>query len=213
MKTKRKRELLSCCNSNKKNKEKGPLMGIIYGLIPHIGCIAFIIGSIFGATILVQFFRPLLMNQYIFYYLILISIAFATLSALLYLKNNKLLSWQGIGSKKRYLGILYGSTIGINIILFFLVFPLIANVGKVSAEGLTSYNEFSISVNIPCPGHAYLITNELKTLNGVIESQYSFPNKFKVYYNSSRISVEEILDMEVFKQYPAKITTDENGSK
>jgi copper chaperone CopZ len=153
------------------------------------------------------------MNRYIFYYLILISVTFATLSALIYLKNNKLLSWQGIGSKKRYLGILYGLTIGTNIIIFFLVFPVIANVGKVSAERLTRYNEFSISVNIPCPGHAYLITNELKTLNGVIESQYSFPNNFKVYYNLSIISIEEILDLEVFKQYPAKITTDERRSK
>lgn len=197
-----------CCKQKKEYNGDNPLMGIIYGLIPHIGCIMFIIGAVLGATILMQFFRPFLMNRYIFHYLILLSAGFATLSSFLYLRKNKLLSWQGIKKKKSYLFIMYGSTIGINIILFFFVFPLLANISSTSAtspEDLQSLEIIKLKVDIPCSGHAPLISNELKTIEGVINSKYSFPNNFEVQYNTRQTSTREILNLKVFDEYPATL--------
>ena len=65
------------------------------------------------------------------------------------------------------------------------------------------HSQSSISVDIPCPGHAPLISNEVKTIPGVKGSEYSFPNNFEVYYDSSQTSEGEILALEVFDEYPA----------
>lgn len=195
----------TCCKPRKEYKGNNPFAGLAYGILPHVGCIAFVVASILGVTILMQFFRPFLMNRYIFHYLILISIGFATLSSFLYLRKNQCLCWAGIKGKKSYLSIMYGSTIGVNLVLFFLVFPFMANIGGASAAELESYDRFSISVNIPCPGHAPLISNELKTIHGVKGITYSFPNNFEVYYDPSIVSIEEIVSIEVFQQYPATI--------
>ena len=193
---KTKKGLPDCCKPRKKYEGKNPLTGMAYGIIPHIGCIMFIIGVVLGTTILTQFFRPFLMNKYIFHYLILISIGFATFSSFLYLKKNKALSWQGIKNKKGYLSIMYGSTLGINLILFFLVFPFLANIiGGVSAVEISTSSLLGISVDIPCPGHAPLISNEVKTIEGVKGSEYSFPNKFDIYYDSYKTNEKEILSL------------------
>jgi len=168
------KELPDCCKPKKEYKGKSLFKGIMYGLLPHTGCILFIIASILGATVLMQFFRPLLMNRYIFHYLILLSIGFATLSSLIYLKRNKLLSWRGIKKKKGYLTIMYGSTIGINLVLFFLVFPFLASssiTGSVIESEIPGASILRISVDIPCPGHAPLISNEVKTIQGVLGSE------------------------------------------
>ena len=206
MQNKKQEDLPDCCKPKKKYKEDSPLMGVLYGILPHTGCILFIIASILGVTVLMQFFRPLLMNRYIFHYLIAISIGFATLSSFIYLRRNKFLSWKGIKKKKGYLGVMYGSTVGINLILFLLVFPYLASItgGVVVAEVVDS-SIFDISVDIPCPGHAPLITNELKTIQGVKGSKYRFPNKFQVYYDDSQTSEQEILSLEVFDEYPAEV--------
>ncbi|MBU1136689.1 MAG: hypothetical protein KJ559_04230 [Nanoarchaeota archaeon] len=205
--------LSDCCKQKKEYKGNNPLMGIAYGLIPHTGCIMFIIATILSSTILIQFFRPLLMNRYIFHYLILISVGFATISSFLYLRKNKSLSLEGIKRKKRYLSIMYGSTVGINLILFIFVFPYIANItGNVSAAEITGASVLSIAVDIPCPGHAPLISNEVKTINGVKGSEYSFPNKFEVYYDASQTSKNEILSLEVFDEYPANVLDEKKNS-
>jgi hypothetical protein len=94
-------------------KEKG-YKGIFYGIVPHIGCILFILAAILGSTALLQLFKPILMNKNIFYYLIGISLLFATLSSLFYLKKNNKLSISGIKSKRKYLITMYGLTIGTN---------------------------------------------------------------------------------------------------
>ena len=110
------------------NKPKTSIKeGIIYGLVPHIGCIGFIIASILGVTVAVNLFKPLLMNPWFFHILILLSIGFATASSAFYLSKNKLLSWSGIKKKKKYLATMYGSTVGINLFLFFVIFPMLAN--------------------------------------------------------------------------------------
>jgi hypothetical protein len=198
------KELPDCCKPKKEYKGKNSLVGLAYGIIPHIGCIIFIVASILGVTVLMNFFKPLLLNRNIFYYLIAISIGFATLSSFIYLKKNKLLSIGGIKNKKKYLMIMYGSTVGINLILFFLIFPFMANItgGVVNASG---FSLMQIQVDIPCPGHAPLISNELKTIDGVEGSEYSFPNNFVVYYNPSLTFEEEILSLEIFDEYPATI--------
>jgi len=200
------KDLPDCCDPKKRYKGNNPLMGLAYGIIPHIGCILFIVAAILGATVLMQFFRPLLMNRYIFHYLILISIGFATISSLLYLRRNKALSINGIKKKKSYLSIMYGSTVGINLILFIFIFPFIANItGNVSAAEIEDLSVLEISVDIPCPGHASLISSEVETIDGVQGSKYSFPNDFEIYYNSSLTSKQEILSLEVFDEYPAEV--------
>ncbi|HQM95295.1 MAG TPA: hypothetical protein PLJ66_06380, partial [Methanofastidiosum sp.] len=60
---------------------------MVYGLVPHIGCIGFIVGSVLGVSVLMQFFRPLLMSRYFFYGLVALSLGFATVSVVLYLRN------------------------------------------------------------------------------------------------------------------------------
>jgi len=189
-------------------KNKKAFKGILYGLIPHMGCILFVIASVLGVTVLVQFFKPILMNRNIFYYLILISLGFVTLSSFLYLRKNKFLSLEGIKKKKNYLFTMYGLTVGINLLLFFFIFPFLANLGNsgiVSAldSGGTPFLE--ISSKIPCPGHAPLISDELKAVEGVKTVDYSFPNKFKIYYDSSLVSKEKILQLEIFEEFPAEV--------
>jgi copper chaperone CopZ len=199
-------------NKSSEAKNKTILQGVAYGLIPHIGCIAFIIGSILGVTVLMQFFKPLLMNQYFFYILIAISLAFATISSALYLKNNGLLSSVGMKKKWKYLSTMYGSTIGINLLVFMLIFPLLANVSAsspgtgtlVAASNGTSAS-LKLQVDIPCSGHAPLISQELKSVNGVAGIQFNLPNTFYVTYDSTKTSKQQILSLEVFKTYKATV--------
>ena len=83
------------------NKEYGFIKGIIYGLLPHTGCFAFIgltaLGLTAGATVL----RPLL-NTYFFYGLIIFSLIITTISAIFYLRKNSSLTIEGIKKKKKY---------------------------------------------------------------------------------------------------------------
>jgi len=219
---------MDCCNKNnqkpQKNKEnkkrKGILSGLIYGLIPHIGCIGFIIFSILGVTAATAAFRPLLLNRYFFHILILISFVFATISALVYLKKNGILSFHGIKRKKGYLLTLYGTTIGVNLILFMLIFPIMANVGAGTSFAAALSSAFfgqeniqvkegesllSIKVDIPCSGHAPLITGELRAISGVENVRFKFPNLFDVNYDSQRTSQQEILSLELFNTYKATV--------
>jgi len=188
--------------------------GIVYGLVPHIGCIAFIAGSILGVTFLMDFFKPLLLNSWFFYALIGISIAFALIASLFYLRSNGLLSTTGAKKKWKYLSTMFGSTIGINLLFFFVLFPMLANAGSlganptgsvVSALSNTGLSELSLQVNIPCSGHAPLITSELKKLSGIESVGFSQPNVFKVSFDSSKTSKSQILALEIFKSYPATV--------
>ena len=200
----------------KKDKKKGNTFtqGLMYGLIPHIGCIAFIIGSILGVTVLMNFFKPLLMNRYFFHALIGISLGFATLSSGLYLRKQGLFSWEGARKKWKYLLVMYGSTVGINLVLFLLIFPLLANVSLGSPTGAIigvsgEESMIKLKVDIPCPGHAPLISNELKTITGVSNVQFSFPNNFEVSYDLLQTSKEKMLSLDVFDEYPATVISEE----
>ncbi|MCX6799478.1 MAG: heavy-metal-associated domain-containing protein, partial [Candidatus Diapherotrites archaeon] len=52
----------STLHKGKGNGKTTLWQGIMYGLVPHIGCIGFIGASILGATVAVEFFKPLLLN-------------------------------------------------------------------------------------------------------------------------------------------------------
>ncbi len=202
----------SCCEKRSSGSAR---QGIIYGLIPHTGCIAFIVGSVLGVTFLMEAFRPLLMNRWFFHILMAISIGFATLSSAIYLRRHTLLSMDGIRAKWRYLSTMYGSTIGINLVLFLFIFPVLANVSSIPAAGAVTSaasgsSLVSMSVDIPCPGHAPLITEELKTVSGVQSVRFSFPNAFEVTYDPSVTSTDGMLSLEVFKEYPATVISDES---
>ena len=203
---------------DKKEKQSNTIMkGIAYGLVPHIGCIAFIIFTVLGVTAATSFFKPLLMNPYFFYILIAISFVFASISILVYLKQNEMLCWKGVKRKLKYISTMYGTTIGINLLLFMVIFPYAANMSTASAapltgavigaEGTSTDNLALIilEVNIPCPGHAPLISSELKTIDGVIDIKYSFPNTFEVRYDESQTSVDAMLSLRVFDEYPAAV--------
>lgn len=202
---------------NKKGKKKGGFwQGLMYGLIPHTGCIAFIFASILGVTVLMNVFKPLLMNRYFFHALIGISLLFATLSTVLYLRRNGLLSFAGAKRKWKYITTMYGTTVGINLVLFFLIFPLLANVSLSSPTGtfadISSLSSIKMEVDIPCPGHAPLISEELKSVEGVVSVKFSFPENFDVTYDSSITSKEEMLSLDVFESYPATVLEESDNT-
>lgn len=197
------KDLPSCC-SPKRKKSNGLIQGIIYGTIPHIGCIAFILFSVLGVTFAASIFKQLLAKAYFFYIMIALSFVFASLSALFYLRKNG--GIKTAMNHKGYLSILYGTTIAIALIMYFIVFPMVAGVsastgGTVSADD----SQIKIKVIIPCEGHAPLITDELKKLNGVNNIQFSSPNYFTISYDNSKTNQDQILNLNIFKEYKASI--------
>ncbi len=214
--------------TNLKNKEEKNSIkqGIIYGLLPHTGCIAFIIASVLGVSFAVQLFKPLLLNPYFFYLLILISFIFATISAVIYLKKQGFITFKKsengleiefvpklMKRKWKYLSTLYGTTVGVNILLFMIIFPLLTNISipltgaflAANDKNSDSISSLTLQVDIPCPGHAPLITQGLKSINGVVSVQFSFPNIFEVKYDPVKTSKQEILSLDVFKTYKATV--------
>lgn len=196
-----------CC-AHAKDRKKGFVNGIIYGLVPHTCCILFIIGSILGVTLFTSAFKPLLASRNFFYILIALSFSFATLSAGFYLKRNNCLCMSGTRKRWKFLSILYATTIAVNLLFFLIIFPAVANIGTASAntEG-ASYPSLTLDVDIPCSGHAPLIIGELKNLDGVKDVKYQ-SGKFIVYYDSSKTSKNEILGIEIFKEYPATLVSE-----
>ncbi len=208
------------CEQKSKQKEKGFLAGIVYGLVPHTFCIAFIIFTVLGVTAATAFLRPFLMNRYFFHILIALSVVLATVSAVIYLKRNSILSLSGIKRKKGYLLALYGITVGVNLLLFMVAFPVAANLDagvslKTAVSSLFGPGQdlalaednflATLQVDIPCPGHAPLIVGELKTINGVDVVRFNFPDLFEVGYNPDKTSEAEILSLDVFETYKANV--------
>jgi len=221
-----KQEQPSCCSAKPKKEPKNIWQGVAYGLIPHVGCIAFIIGSILGVTVLTSLFKPLLMNKNFFYILILLSLLLATISAVLYLRKNGFLSGEGIRKKWKYLATMYGTTIAVNLVLFMLIFPLLANVSVASslptassppggaagsASATTSANlaDLKLKIDIPCSGHAPLISGELKKISGVQSVKFSLPNNFDVAYDSTLTSKQAILSADIFKGFKATVVSEQ----
>lgn len=225
---------MKCCDEEKQEdkKKRGFWTGLLYGLIPHIGCIAFIVFTILGVTAATSLFKPLLLNPYFFHILVALSIVFATISAFLYLKKQgfirKGLIRAGLKRKWKYLLTLYGTTVGINLLLFMIIFPIAANfnsgttftaavIGAFGGGGELELSDsdslITLQVKIPCPGHAPLIIGELKTIDGVSAVKFKFPNSFDVGYNPEKTSREQILSLDVFNTYKATVLTALNEDK
>jgi hypothetical protein len=192
----------SCCTVAPDKKDRGILTGIIYGLIPHIFCIAFILFSIIGSIVATAFLKKLLLIPYFFQLLVIVSLLLATISSTIYLKKNGCLCASGIRKKWKYLTTLYALTILINLLMFLVVFPLLANTNSANAINPEKYpTSLSMAVQIPCSGHAPLIIDELQKNNGIGSVKFRMPNLFDVQYDPSLISPEKIISSEIFKTY------------
>ncbi|MHB1356505.1 MAG: hypothetical protein ACYCZF_11070 [Anaerolineae bacterium] len=208
----------ACCQPVEK-KGKGLVAGLLYGLIPHTFCIAFILLSVIGATAAATLLHSILLVPYLFQMMIGLSLAFATLSAVMYLRRLGYLSLAGARTKWRYLSVLYGTTIAINLLLFLVVFPAVANATpRVRAQGVpvdgqtvsapaalpASTRQVVLEVEIPCSGHASLISGDLYLLKGVLVVNYQAPKRFVVDYDSDVVTLEQILGLEIFRSFAAK---------
>jgi uncharacterized membrane protein YeaQ/YmgE (transglycosylase-associated protein family) len=193
-----------CCSKNVKPQIG---RGILYGILPHGFCIAFIIFSIIGATTFTSLLKPFMLNSYFFPLLIFLSFIFATLSAFIYLKRNCSWSLRGIKNNKNYLLTLYFSVIGVNLLLFLVIFPLVANYkfqnSNLISSSVTGLTSKTISVTIPCSGHAPLIMDEVKKDNGVVSVRYIPLNNFEIKYDPQKTSLNEILSLKIFESFKA----------
>jgi copper chaperone CopZ len=103
-----------------------------------------------------------------------------------------------------------------------VIFPLLANVsfaqtptgnfiGALDNGATNILSSLRLQVDIPCSGHASLISGELKTIDGVTGVQFSLPNIFDVKYDPSKTSKQQILALEVFKTYKATVLSEESN--
>ena len=215
----------SCCLPTPERKGHGFLLGLLYGLVPHTFCILFIVLSIIGATAATSMLKRFLYIPYLFQIILGLSFVFATISAFFYLRRSGLLSRAGVKTKWKYLTVLYGTTIAVNVLLFWVVFPAVANLqaqevslpapstglpqpigpsAPSDADSATA-KATTLQVAIPCPGHAPLIIDELRRVDGVVGVRYQGPNLFQVRYDPARLTVDKILAQEVFKAFPAQV--------
>jgi copper chaperone CopZ len=196
----------NCCNSKKQKSNIGK--GILYGILPHSFCIAFIVFSIIGATTLTALIKPLMLNVYFFPLLVVLSFALATISAIIYLKRNCSLTIKAVKNNRKYLLTLYSSVIGVNLLLFLVIFPLVANfsfsnIGSANSAD-ANLTVKTISVAIPCSGHAPLVIDEVKKIEGVLDVKYFPMNNFEITFDLQKLSLEQILSAEIFKSFKAK---------
>lgn len=220
------KKLPPCCHpAENPDNRKGFLWGIVYGILPHTFCILFIVFSVIGATAGAAFFGKFLALPWFFPTLIALSFAFATISALFYLRRNKRLSAIGIKNSGKYLLVLYGTTLGVSLLFIYVIFPAVIGMAynrasevKTAEQTATPQNPSSsvptqnpqaaaqtalitITVDIPCPGHAPLIIEELKKIDGVTNVTYGNPNVFNIEYDQDKTSKDAILMLEIFKTY------------
>jgi hypothetical protein len=196
----------SCCKASNNAGKKGFLQGIIYGILPHTFCIAFVIFSVFGVTAIGVIFKNILLIPYFFQFLVVTSFVFATISVIFYLKTKGCLCFSGIKNKWRYITILYSVTILVNLSMFFLVFPALANINyNKPTVGQGQLEDLVLVVQIPCSGHALLIIDELKKIDGVNDVKFKIPNVFEIKYDPAKTSSQKIILLEIFKTYKATI--------
>lgn len=198
----------NCCKI--KNNKKGILAGVLFGLIPHSFCIAFILFSVFGAMAALTFLKKFMLIPNLFFLLTLVSLILATVSAIFYLRRNACLCFSGIKNKWKYILTLYFTTISINLLMFFVIFPALTNANFQKSEPKVlgqenNLSQISLTVEIPCSGHSSLIIDEIKKNCDVESVNFSMPNKFDIKYNPKKITIKQITSLEIFKTYPVKI--------
>lgn len=179
---------------------------MIFGLLPHSFCIAFIVFTALGTTIAAGFIKQLLVIPYFFQALVGLSIVFATISAIIYLKKSDLLSLEGIKLKWQYLSILYLTTIIVNLVFLQFIFPtfLTKNSSTVLSQS-ANLQTVTLKVNIPCSGHAPLILDEAKKIAGVADITYQAPDLFTVAYDPKIISIQQLLTNQIFQSFKAEV--------
>ena len=197
-----------CCNDeiNNTDLKKEVRSGIFYSLIPHAFCIAFIIFSAIGAVSLTTFVKKILIIPNFFIFLIIFSVILATISALIYLRKAKYLCISGIKKKWKYLTILYSVMLIVNLFMFFVAFPAIANINSNTKINQEIYSkELTLSTQIPCSGHAPLIIDKLKKDAGIGTVVFKNPDTFKIKYNPNITSPDKIKSLKIFETFQVKI--------
>lgn len=185
------------CGQNGNEIKSGLINGIISALIPHAGCIFFILITLFGISAGSVFLKKFILISWSFPVLFFLSFLLASISSFFYFKRNC------CDNKTRYISILLGSVLFVNGLLFYIVFPWIANVNGRAPENINiKLSEMKLKVQIPCSGHASLIVDELKNI-GVTEVVYSDPDEFDVKYDESKISKSEIIGVSILKEFKA----------
>jgi hypothetical protein len=199
------------------NTRTGWLQGLLYGLIPHTLCIAFIVLSIAGATAATSVLARLFYLPHFIEIIIGLAFLFATLSAAIYLARNGLLSRAGIRFKRSYLLTMYATTIAINLLFFWVVFPTLARVSLPTASAQAvpvapvavpagqQLASVTLEVAIPCSGHAFLVISELDKVDGVMGTVFADPNLFQVDYDASQVTLDTILAQPVFQSFAATV--------
>jgi len=191
----------NCCAPSG-NQKNSALIGALYGLIPHIFCLLFIFASTIGALGATTFAKKALLIPHIFPIMLGASLFFATLSAVFYLEKNAKLCCAGLLEKWKYLATLCIATIGINAFIILFVFPTTINATApdnfLQTEKLST---ITVKVGIPCSGHAALIIDELSKLAGIGSVTFKMPNVFKITYDNTSLSSEEIERAEIFKTF------------
>jgi hypothetical protein len=195
----------SCCVPVKKTGKKGFLRGLLYGLMPHTFCIGFIVFSVIGATAASAIFKKVLLIPYFFQILIGLSLIFATISAVLYLRKTGCLCVDGIKKRWKYITTMYTITIVTNLLIFFVIFPAVASMKSDNIVPDVQLSNLSISVQIPCSGHAPLIIDELKKNRGVNAVEFKMLNTFNIQYDPKEISPDKIVSLQIFKDFKATI--------
>jgi hypothetical protein len=71
------------------------------------------------------------------------------------------------------------------------------------APSVSAPGKLKSQVDIPCPGHASLISGGLRKISGVANVRFSMPDIFEVRYDPLRASKEQILAVDVFGSYQA----------
>lgn len=192
-----------CCAEDK-TKNQGLKKGLLYGLFPHTFCIAFFILSISGAVGGTAITKKFLLIPNFFLFLTFVSLLFASLAAFFYLKKKSCCHAQGIKKQWKYLTTLYLATIIMNILIAYVVLPVSAN--QISKQNFNNplASTLNLSVQLPCPGHAPLIIDEIKKIDGVESVNFQLPRHFQVSYNPQKTNSTEITSLEIFKTFKLK---------
>jgi hypothetical protein len=193
----------SCCVDVKaKCQKQGIGWGILCGFFPHTFCIASIIFSVIGAAMANTYLRRILLIPNFFSFLILFSLLIASFSAATYLKKIDCLCISGIKSKWKYLTALYSSTIIVNLAMFFIIFPVLANINSNQLSGdVINSAELSMRVELPCTGHAPLVMEEIKKNRSIQGVKFTAPDTFQIKYNPQETSPAKIASLEIFKTF------------
>ena len=188
-------------------KAKGFWRGLVFGLMPHTFCILFVIFTLIGSVVGATIARRFLLIPHFVLFLVILSLIFATISAWFYLRSHCCCSSKGIKKNWRYLVILYGTTLAVNAVFIYYIFPAVtastANIGNNQAVVSQATATMTIKVAIPCSGHASLIISELKQARGVGNVSYVPLDTFTVNYDPAVTNEASILGLEIFKTYPA----------